>query len=149
MRSPVDATTAGNTAALKVGRLLEIRADGGYQTAADVDAMFEQIRRAMKELPPGSPHIVVADWRSCPVLSDEAAERLAISIAQTNPGLLRSAAITRDTAPSAVLHFLRVIREADHPDRKLFRNARELVRWLDEVATPAESRRLREFLACW
>jgi hypothetical protein len=136
-----------NTAALKVGRLLEVRAEAGYRTRDDVDAIFEQIGRAMSKLPEGAQHIVVADWRRCPIMSPEAAEYMATSIARSNPGLLRSAALTQYSASTGVLQFLRVIREANHPNRQLFRSSDELIRWLDEVTTLAESRRLRDFLA--
>ena len=80
-------------------------------------------------------------------MSPEAAEYMAASIARSNPNLLRSAALTQYSSPTSVLQFLRVIREANHPDRQLFRSSDELIRWLDEVTTLAESRRLRDFLA--
>jgi hypothetical protein len=46
-----------------------------------------------------------------------------------------------------VLQFLRVIREADLPDRKLFFDEQSLVSWLDEVLSPGERERLRVFLS--
>ena len=137
--------TKTNTAELKVGRLLEVRAEAGYRSKEDVDAIFEQIGRAMPKLPEGSQHIVVADWRRCPIMSPEAADYMAESIARSNPSLLRSAALTQYSAPTSVVQFLRIIREANH--RQLFRSSDELIRWLDEVMTLAESRRLRDFLA--
>jgi hypothetical protein len=77
----------------------------------------------------------------------EAAEYMAESIARSNPSLLRSAALTQYSSPTGALQFLHVIREANHPNRQLFRSSDELIRWLDEVTTLSESRRLREFLA--
>jgi hypothetical protein len=112
-----------------------------------VDAIFQQIVREMSGLPKDSKHIVVADWRRCPVMSPQAAEYMAESIARSNPSRLRSAALTEYSAPTSVLQFLQVIREASHPNRQLFRSSDELCQWLDEVMTLAESRRLREFLA--
>ncbi len=139
-------TSATNTAAWNVGRLVEIRADAGYRSVADVDAIFAQIGAAMSKLPPGSAHIVVADWRRCPLMSPDAAEHMTASIAHSNAGLLRSAVLTQDAAPTAVLQFARVIRETNHPDRQVFRSTVALVRWLDEVMTPEEGERLRDFL---
>ena len=46
----------------------------------------------------------------------------------------------------AVLQFLRVIKDAKLPDRKLFYEPIELTEWLTEVLEPAETQRLREFL---
>ncbi len=135
-----------NTADLKVGRLLEIRADAGYRTVDDVNAIFAQIGAAMVKLPPNSQHIVVADWRRCPIMSPEAAEHMSSSIAQSNPSLLRSAVLIQSAAPTAVLQFARVVRDTNHPHRQAFRSVVELVAWLDQVMTPEESRRLRDFL---
>lgn len=81
------------------------------------------------------------------MMSPEAAEHMANSITRSNDGLLRSAALTRDGAPTAVLQFLRVIRDTNHPHRQLFRSAKDLIRWLDAVMTPMESRRLRDLLS--
>ena len=136
-----------NTAAIRVGRLLEIRAEAGYRTAADVDALCDVIEREVAKLGALPRHITVVDWRGCPVMSPEAVERIAQRIALMNTRTERSAALASAEAPVAVLQFLRVIRDAGLPDRKLFFKSVELVAWLDEVLTPAESKRLAEFLA--
>src|SRR5262245_26779067 len=135
-----------NTAKISVGRLLEIRADAGYRTRADVDALFDVLEKEVAKLPRGERHVTVVDWRRCPVMAPEAAERIAARISDTNQSTLRSAALARPDAPVAVLQFLRVIREAGFPDRKLFFNEAELVDWLKQVLSPAETRRLRDFL---
>ena len=136
-----------NTAQLPVGRLLEIRADGGYRTAVDVDRLFTEIEQAAAPLVAlGTPHIAVVDWRHCPLMSPEAAARIAQRIAAMNSRVQRSAALARQDAPVAVLQFVRVIREAGHPERRLFFNEDELITWLDEVLGPDERLRLRLFL---
>lgn len=135
-----------NTAKISVGRLLEIRADAGYKTRADVDALFEILGKEIAKLPPDTHHVTVVDWRRCPLMAPEAAERIAARISDTNARTLRSAALASPDAPVAVLQFLRVIREAGLPDRKLFFSAAELVDWLKETLTPEETRRLRDFL---
>lgn len=136
-----------NTAKVNVGRLLEVRVAAGFRTAADVDAHFENIDRQLAVIGPGQQHVTVADWRACPVMSPEAAQRLAHHIARTNPRTERSAALAVQTAPVTVLQFMRVIREAGLPDRKLFSDEQELIGWLGEVLTRDERQRLREFLA--
>jgi hypothetical protein len=132
-----------NTSKLKVGRLLEVRVAAGFRTTADVDAHFAGIDRALEALPSGQRHVTVTDWRLCTVMSPETAKRLAERIAFYNARTERSAAIASQTSPVAVLQFVRVIREAGLPDRKLFFGEDELRQWLAEVLTPAEQKRLR------
>lgn len=135
-----------NTAKVNVGRLLEVRVAAGFRTAADVDAHFANIDRQLATIRSGQQHVTVADWRACPVMSPEAAQRLAHHIARTNARTERSAALAVQTAPVTVLQFMRVIREAGLPDRKLFSDEEELIGWLGEVLTREERQRLREFL---
>lgn len=135
-----------NTAKLSVGRLLEIRVGAGYRSAADVDALFDLIGQQLARLPPATPHVAVVDWRRCPLMSPEAAQRVTVRMATVTPRPERSAALATKDAAVAVLQFLRVIREAGLPDRKLFFDQTELVDWLVEVLSPLETRRLRAFL---
>jgi len=130
-----------------VGRLLEIRVASGLRTAADVDAHFVSIGQALESIPPGQRHVTVADWRTCPVMSPEAAQRFAQQIAQYNARTERSAALANQEAPVTVLQFMRVIREAGLPDRKLFFSEQELQSWVGEILSEAERERLRDFLA--
>lgn len=136
-----------NSASLTVGRLLEVRADAGYRTAADVDAVFDAIEREIAKLPNDAQHITVVDWRRCPLMSPEAADRMGKRIGAINASTLRSAALASEDAPLAVLQFVRLIRDANLPDRKLFVRSDELSNWLAEVLTPEEHARLRAFLA--
>lgn len=138
---------AKNTAHLSVGRLLEVRAEAGYQTVADVDAIFTAIGHELAKLPSSAQqYITVVDWRCCPLMSPAAAEHMLKRIAGANALTLRSAALARDDTPTAVMQFVRLIREANLPDRKLFLNSEELQRWLAPVLTPPEQRQLRQFL---
>jgi hypothetical protein len=135
-----------NTAQLRVGRLLEVRAADGFRSVASVDRMFENVERELSSLPAGQRHVTIADWRECQVMSPEAARRLSTRMASTNLRTERSAALAAQGSPTTVLQFLRVIRESGHPDRKLFFSEVELIDWLAEVLTPAETLRLRVFL---
>jgi hypothetical protein len=137
---------ARNTARLSVGRLLEIRADAGYRTAAEVDLFFDELEREVARLPQDQQHVTVVDWRRCPVMAPAAAERIATRIAAMNARTERSAALASADAPVAVLQFLRVIREAGLSDRRLFFDAPTMRQWLDEVLTPAEAGRLSAFV---
>jgi hypothetical protein len=135
-----------NEAAIRVGCLLEIRADAGYATALDVDRLFDRIESAVATLPAPRRHVTVVDWRSCPVMAPDAAERMVQRIAATNTHTVRSAALASGDAPSAVLQFVRLIREAGMADRKLFFDADEAMVWLNEVLSRQESERLRAFV---
>jgi hypothetical protein len=79
-------------------------------------------------------------------MSLEAAERVGQRIVRINARTERSAALASPDAPVAVLQFVRQIRSTSLPDRKLFFAADELVDWLAEVLTAAETHRLQEFL---
>ncbi len=127
--------------------MLEIRAEAGYRTVADVDALFDTIDRELAKLGALQRHVTVVDWRGCPVMSPEAVERIAQRIAATNGRTERSAALATAGAPVAVLQFLRVIRDARLSDRKLFFKQQELLQWLADVLTKEEAERLALFLA--
>lgn len=137
---------SSNTARVVVGRLLEVRVAAGFRSVADVDALFVEIGRQSAGVPTGQ-HVTVVDWRQCPLMAPEAAQRLASRIATRNDTTLRSAALASPNSPTAVLQFVRVIRDAGHLDRKLFEDADELYEWLAEVLDAAERKRLRAFLS--
>jgi hypothetical protein len=137
---------ATNTAEIKVGRLLEVRIAAGYRSVEDVDQLFTSLRAAVATLPPGVQHVTIADWTHCPVMTPMAADRLRTQIERTNALTQRSAVLAVTDLPTAVVQFLRVIREANHPDRRMFFSATELVAWLGEVLTPEETARARQFL---
>lgn len=137
-----------NTYGIVVGRLLEVRISESIRTRADVDGWFDGVREALTHLPPGKRQVVVADWRACSLMSDEAAERALFRLKQTNANMERSAALATAASPIAVLQFLRLCRSSDATgNRRLFTEPRELSGWLGEVLTDAERERLRTFLA--
>jgi hypothetical protein len=136
-----------NTARIVVGRLLEIRVAAGYRSVEDVDALFAQVGSEIDKFPSGTRHVAVVDWRFCPVMSPAAAEYLTAQMAGKNSRTERSAALARQDSPIAVLQFVRVIREANHPARRLFFEEDEVYSWLSEVLLPAERGRLRAFLS--
>jgi hypothetical protein len=133
------------TAAIRVGRLLEIRADAGYRSVAEVDAVFVQILEAIAPLGDGQ-YVAVIDWRKCPLMSPDAAAHMGQRISTLNARIVRSGTIASQGSPIAVLQFVRLIRDAGHPDRKLFFEREELVAWVSEVLTPTEAERLEAFL---
>jgi hypothetical protein len=142
----VTAATVRNTAAIRVGRLMEVRVDAGYRTVANVDELFDAIDHELVRLPPIWKIVTIADWRRIPVMSPQAAERLRQRMASLNPRTIRSAALIDGRAPTTVLQFMRVVRAANLSDRKIFDDLEALVSFLQEVLTDEESLRLRDFL---
>lgn len=129
-----------------MGRLVEVRAESGYRNAADVAAIFAEIGQQIARLPESQKIVFVIDWRRCPIMSSEAAELMLPAITSTNPRVERSATIVSKKSPTAVMQFLRLVRESDNPDRRLFNEIDELERWLREVLSPEEAKRLHDFL---
>src|SRR4051812_16193298 len=136
---------ASNTAQIRVGRLLEVRIAAGYPTPEDVDQLFDALASEVGKLPSGQRHVTVADWTHCPVMTPTAAARLRERMAGTNSLTERSAVLAVTDLPIAVTQFLRIIREAALPDRRLFFSSTELISWLGELLNPAETERLRQF----
>ncbi|MFZ5893202.1 MAG: hypothetical protein ACOY0T_19235 [Myxococcota bacterium] len=127
--------------------MLEVRATRPYRTAADVEAIFQEIGAALASVPTNVRVVAVTDWRYCPLMSAEASELARARMAGNNARVERSAALASRESEVAVLQFLRLIRESGHPNRKLFFEADELISWLSEVLTPPEQQRLQDFLA--
>jgi hypothetical protein len=136
---------ASNTAQINVGRLLEIRADAGYRTAEEVDELFSAVGAEVRRAGIAKA-VTVVDWRKCPIMAPIAAARMTERMTGVNARTERSAALALADSSIAVLQFLRVIREAGLPHRKLFFAPAPLVDWLGEVLTAEESTRLREFI---
>ncbi|HET9955618.1 MAG TPA: hypothetical protein VFQ61_13985 [Polyangiaceae bacterium] len=134
-----------NTASVCVGRLVEIRVGAGYRSSADVDAVFAQIARAISTRP-NQIWVAVADWRYCPIMSSDAAERALAGMTRNNPQVERSAALASAHSPTAVLQFTRLVRESNNERRRLFDDASALIAWIGEVLTRPELTRLEEFL---
>jgi hypothetical protein len=135
-----------NTAVIRVGRLLEIRALG-YRSKADVALLFKAIGSQIQAIPASTQVVIVTDWRYCPIMSEDAAEQILASMSKNNPRVLRSGALASRNAPIAVLQFLRLVRQSKHESRRLFFAEDALTSWLGEVLTDAERIRLAEFLS--
>ena len=136
-----------NTAVVNIGRLLEVRVAWGYRSVSDVDALFNEIAHEVStKVPFGKRVIAAVDWRLCPMLSTEASDRALERMTRANPRTERSAALASSASPATVLQFLRLVRESQHPDRKLFFSEGDMTAWLDPLLTSLERARLRDFL---
>jgi hypothetical protein len=135
-----------NTAAIRVGRLLEVRTGAGFRTVAEVDASFDNADAVVARLSPSVRVVAVIDWRFCALLGSETSERVRERAILLNPRTERSASLVTPTAPTKALQLVRIARESLFPERRVFDQFHELVSWLDEVLTAAERARLRAFL---
>ena len=134
-----------NTVEIRVGRLMEIRVDKGFASLDDVEAQRHMITEAMQTLAPTASVVIAADWRGCEVMSSDASNALGPMIGSFNARIERSALLAKDDAPTAVLQFLRVIRESKHPNRRLYQDLGEMTHWLGETLNRAELQRLTQF----
>jgi hypothetical protein len=135
-----------NTCEIRTGRLLEVRIGAGYRTVADVDVLFDAIVAETTARAAATRVVVVADWRRCSLMSDEAAKRLLVRMTRSNPRTERSGAFASRDSSTAVLQFIRLVRESQNEERKMFFEREPLEAYLGERLTPAERRRLGEFL---
>jgi hypothetical protein len=125
-----------------VGRLMETRF-----VAPVVSADFEQLARDRREIARRvtGQRVVCADLRGTGVLSPELADML-LSNKRGVEDPLRNALLLAPDRATLALQIERIIREGKNPARRVFRDRDALVAWLDEVLTPPERARVREFL---
>ena len=127
----------------RVGRLVELRPEG-LRSVGDLSAIFSAIGQLRRAAP--GPAIFCVDWRLLRVLSPDVAELLANSMREGNTHTLRSAALMGQRAMLG-LQLDRVIRESNHPSRRIFRDPAAMLAWLGEVTTPEEQARATDFIA--
>ncbi len=125
-----------------VGRLYEVRVVSPV-TAADL-ATFEAAQQAMHDIDDG--RILCTDCRDIEVMSPETAERLVDSLRRHGRGFLRNGVLVDPGKAVVALQLERMLRQARHPGRRLFRRKEDLVAWLDEILDRDERARLRAFL---
>jgi hypothetical protein len=135
-----------NSCRVTVGRLMEIKILAGFQSEADIDAQIARVRATMATVPPGTNVVIAADWRRLPVMSERVAARAANLLTTTNERIERSGILAMPDSPTALMQFFRLVREADHPSRRVVTSIPELEAWLMPLLTPAETRRLVEFV---
>jgi hypothetical protein len=125
-----------------VGRLIEIRiwSPVSVEEAEPWAALHEQVVARVR----GS-YLCLVDLVDAAVFPPDVVEAY-VATMKNEPRLLRTATLL-GRSPTQHLQILRMIREANHPARRAFRDPDGLYAFLSAVATPAESARLRELLA--
>jgi len=135
-----------NTVVVNVGRLMEICVRARFRSVDDVENQRWLISQALDKLPPTQSVVIAADWRWCELMTQAAANALGPMIGSFNARIERSAVIASATSPIALLQFLRVVRETNHPARRVFEDHKEMIAYLAPVLTPEERERLAIFL---
>jgi hypothetical protein len=125
-----------------VGRLVEVRfaspltLEEVRQFAGEHHAIIKRLARKYV----GAVDLLQADVFPVPV-----AETLIQLLSGVAPQLERTAFLIRESAVFA-LQVERVIRNSNHPDRRVFRDPESLHAWLGEVLDVQEQARLTKFL---
>lgn len=137
---------AENSARIAAGRLLLVDVTAGYRSAEDVDDMIAKIASARSALPATTKLAIVADWRDCGVFPPPVAERIP-TMFRTAGAIERSAILHAVDQHTSVMQILRLIREANFPDRRVFTTTAELEGWMGAILDERERAALRTFLA--
>ena len=90
--------------------------------------------------------VVCTDLTDARVLAPETSERFVAVMRADNPRLERSALLLGNNSATFVMQLERMVREADSPARRTFREASELVEWLRPSLTADEEAALAGFL---
>jgi hypothetical protein len=135
-----------NSCQVRVGRLMEVRILTGFHSEADVDAQIVRVKSAMAAVPSETRVVVAADWRRVPVMSEAVAARAVNLLTTTSDRIERSGILAMPDSPTALMQFFRIVRESEHPRRKVVTSIEELEAWIMPLLTPAEIKRLVEFL---
>jgi len=125
-----------------VGRLVEVRVasplalDEVQQLVGELQAIIKRLARN---------YVGVVDLLQAEVFPVPVAETLIKLLSGVAPQLDRTAFLIRDSAVFA-LQVERVIRNSNHPDRRVFREPGALQEWLGEVLDVQEQARLAQFV---
>lgn len=126
-----------------VGRLIEVRVRS-LPDLAEVQRFWQRFGEIAARMQ-SSQIVICTDVHSILVLPPEVAEAMITGMQRDNPRLLRNGLLLGGSA-IALLQVDRLIREANSPARKSFRDPESLIRWLDEILTQPEQQALRRFL---
>ncbi len=91
--------------------------------------------------------IICTDWRKIDVFAPEVAEAVIGMLNVTNGRVQRGAILLHPDKATFNLQVERVLRDANNPARKSFRNAEKLLAWLSAILEPNELDCAHEFLS--
>jgi hypothetical protein len=126
----------------RVGRLVEWRMCPVEQ-ASELRSLERERAKVVEQI--GSEVVICVDWREGDVLKPDVADALSTAWHKRAVGFKRSAILLPRDRPTFNLQIERVIRTADVPDRRSFREIAALLQWLKDVLNETELRRAAEF----
>jgi len=127
-----------------VGRLIESRLEW-LNSASDVDALERSLGAAFRHTGPGA--IICSDWRGVEILPPDVSDAVLQLLRRDNERLLRSAILLSPANAIFTLQVERLLREAENPARRAFRDLGQLLAWVAEVLRPEELDRARALFA--
>jgi hypothetical protein len=126
----------------RVGRLVEIKiwSPISASEAAPWAKLHDEVVATV-----GGPYFCLVDLARATVFSPDAVDAY-LATMRNETQLLRTGTLL-GRSPTLHLQILRMIREANHPQRQAFREVEMVHAFLAEIATPQERARLAELLA--
>lgn len=127
----------------KVGRILEIHIsspvslDEVGRWARDHESTIARIE---------GPYVCFVDLVDAMVFPQDVFEAY-VRVMKNEPRLMRTATLLPSESPTLAMQIQRMIREANHPNRRAFQDPNELEEWFGELLDESERRRLRDLLA--
>ena len=131
------------TAAIRVGRLLEVRMASPLPLY-EAQALVAEIRRLAKGT--RAPSLGVIDLRGVRILDPNVVDFIGELMRRDNPWLARNAFVLAGAGATKTLQIGRMLKEGGSASRRGFRARHEAEAWLGEVLDDPEMARLRAFL---
>jgi hypothetical protein len=131
------------TVECKVGRLIEIRVTS-LRTVADADRYSAALRGAYESAP--GRLVGCADLRESELFPPDVADKLVPLLTSVNTKFERIATLLPHKGATFQMQVDRLVRAAENPSRRTFREPLEAHAWLSVLLTTEERRRLTEFL---
>jgi hypothetical protein len=124
-----------------VGRLIEVRF--WLPVGADEALGWRRDHEAMLQATLGN-YVFFVDMMDATVFPPELVEAY-VATMRSEPRLLRTV-IVLGSSPTLSLQIQRMLRDAHHPQRRVYRDLKEAENWLTEIMTMPERTRLRELI---
>jgi hypothetical protein len=128
-----------------VGRLIEVRMVWPV-TAQEIEDSGPRMTAILQAIAPRH-GVIVGDYAQARVLSVALANRLIEIFRGFTPQIERSGLLVLSDSAGGLLQMERVIRNADNPGRKVFRDVGQLKEWLYDALLPKERIRMDDFFA--
>lgn len=126
-----------------VGRLVEVRI-ADITTLPEVSGFIARIFEVLGAEP--GRVVFCVDSLGMNVLEGQGFEKFVDAFRKDNPRFIRSAILLSSRRATFALQVARMVREANNPHRRTYKDVSALSTWLGEVLDPPEQARLATFL---